>query len=323
MAASRNSPSSDIAGRVAEFVSAHLPVPADVCVGLSGGCDSVVLLHALSRVVPVGHLTAVHVHHGLSSHADAWAEFCRRYCEDLAVPLEVRRVGVLDTQGAGLEAAARAARYAAFAELPARILMLAHHRGDQAETVLFNLLRGSGIAGLAGMRDARSHGAQLILRPLLDCTRDAIEAYARAEGLAWVDDESNADRRHARNFLRHDILPPLRGRFPAVDALLAKTAGHCAEAGALLDDLAALDWAQAADGDAVGLASLASFSEARIRNLLRYRLRQLGWRVPSSERLAEFVRQLRTAAPDRHPELCLPDGVMRAGRGRLRWLSAK
>ncbi|MGE5469932.1 MAG: tRNA lysidine(34) synthetase TilS [Bacteroidota bacterium] len=326
MAASRNKLSTDeLPGRVGEFLATRL-APADrLCVGLSGGCDSVVLLHLLSRLGLGERLTAIHVHHGLSPNADAWADFCAEYCAGLGIPLRLVRVEVDQASGLGLEAAARAARYAAFAAETADIVVLAHHQGDQAETLIFNLLRGAGVAGAAGMPDERPFGRQRLWRPLLGCSRAEIESYARRHQLRWIDDESNADTRHARNFLRHEVLPALSRRFPAAERSLAQAAGHFAEADELLAELAAADWRQAcAEGaEAPAVRRLRGLSPARLKNLLRYRLRQLGWRSPVAARLDEFARQIMTAAPDRHPELQLPDGCIRVAGGRLCWLAQK
>ncbi|MCL2525224.1 MAG: tRNA lysidine(34) synthetase TilS [Betaproteobacteria bacterium] len=316
-----NQNGSDLADRVGAFAAARLGPSEHLCVALSGGCDSVVLAHILSRLGLAGRLSAIHVEHGLSPHADAWAAFCADYCGALGIPLRIRHVEVARDAAFGLEAAARHARYAAFAELPADCLALAQHRGDQAETVLLNLLRGTGALGAAAMRPERQHGHLRLWRPLLDETRGAIEAYARHYDLQWITDESNADTALSRNFLRHQALPLLRQRFPAAEPALARAAGHFAEAADLLDELAALDWAAAADGETARLAALRLLSPGRLRNLLRFRLRRLGWRLPNAARLDEFARQLASAGPDRHPELRLGEGRMRAARGRLHWLS--
>ena len=333
MAATRNSPPPDLARRVGDFLadrlagqSAAQAGPPRLCVGLSGGCDSTVLLHLLAALRPRYALCAVHVHHGLSPNADAWAEHCTALCAELAIPLQVSRVAVAP-HGEGLEAAARNARYQAFATaldaFAADALLLGQHRGDQAETLLFNLLRGSGVTGLGAIPAERMFHARPLWRPLLTTPRAEIEAWARAHRLRWIEDESNADTAFSRNHLRHELLPLLASRFPAAEAALARSAAHCAEAGELLDQLAELDWAAVADGDSARWPALRQLPLARLKNLLRYRLRQLGWQPPSSERLEEFARQLQQAAPDRHPELSLPAGRMRAGRGRLRWLAAE
>lgn len=325
MVATRNKPPADLAHRVGEFLAARL-VPAErLCVGLSGGCDSVVLLHLLSRLEFGDRLCAMHVHHGLSPNADDWARFCAEYCGRLSIFLEIARVDVDLNAQAGPEAAARAARYAALGRCAAPTLVLAHHQGDQAETLLFNLLRGAGVAGAAAMRVERKRGQQRVLRPLLGVSRAELEAYAKAHGLCWIDDESNLDTRYSRNFLRHEIMPRLRSRFPGAELSLAQAATHFGEADALLAELAEQDWC-AVSQDAAGSASLQALrqlSPARLKNLLRYRLRALGWQAPVTARLDEFVRQLRCAGPDRHPELQLAEGSMRIARGRLCWLAQK
>lgn len=323
MAASRNRKSPDLTARLAAFVGARLAAHETVCVGLSGGCDSVVLLHLLSQLGLGARLGALHVHHGLSPHADAWDAFCQQYCNRLGVPLQIRRVSVASGMGCGLEAAARQARYAAFAEVPADCLFLAQHGDDQAETLLLNLLRGCGVTGAAAMPVERLHGGRRLLRPLLHESRGDIEAYARGHGLDWVDDESNDNTTFTRNYLRHQVMTVIRKRFPAGELALRRAAANFGEAAELLDDLAATDWAAVADGEVARLADLRTLSPARLKNLLRYRLRALGWQVPVADRLDEFVRQLLNAAPDRHPELLLAGGRMRLARGRLHWLPAQ
>jgi tRNA(Ile)-lysidine synthase len=323
MAVSRNSLSADLLERVGAFLAARVQAGEQLCVGLSGGCDSVVLLHALSRLGYAGRLTAIHVHHGLSPNAAAWAEFCAGYCRDLAVPLTIRQVTVDRQNGLGLEAAARQARYAAFAECSADCILLAQHRGDQAETLLLNLLRGTGVTGAAAMPVERRWAGLRLLRPLLDISRQEIEVYARSNELGWVDDESNADTALTRNFIRHEVLTAVNRRFPAAETALAQAAANFAEASGLLDELAGIDWRSAADGEAARLSVLRTLSLPRLKNVLRYRLRQLGWRVPVATRLDEFARQIQTAGPDRHPELLLPEGKMRCGRGLLCWLPQK
>lgn len=323
MAATRNKPSVDLPKRVGAFLAARLAPDAPLSVGLSGGCDSVVLLHLLAGLKRAGVLQAIHVHHGLSPNADAWAAFCSEYCHRLGVPLTIRHVTVDTGSGLGLEAAARNERYAVFSEVAQGSLLLAHHRGDQAETVLFNLLRGTGVTGAAGIPVERAWGSLRVLRPLLDVARDDIEAYAGAAGLTWVTDESNADTTLTRNFLRHEALVGLSQRFPSAEASLAQAAANFAEAAALLDELAELDWQQVGDGVSAKMAALRALALPRLKNLLRYRLRSLGWQVPVASRLEEFARQLQAAAPDRHPELELPDGKMRVAHRRLHWLPGK
>ncbi len=319
MAASRNNRSSDLKTRIDAFLVERVAVGERICVGLSGGCDSVVLLHLLAAGTFRERLSAIHVHHGLSANADAWLAHCADYCVSLGVPLRVHHAHVDRSSREGLEAAARRARYAAFAECGADILLVAQHRGDQAETLLFNLVRGAGVIGAAAIPVERKTDRLRILRPLLGVPRAEVEDYAKAQGLSWVEDESNEDRAFSRNFLRHEILPVLAERFPGAEAGLAQAAENFAEAALLLDQLASLDWDGVADGQSATMRCLRELSPTRIKNLLRYRLRCLGWRVPDASRLNEFARQLRQAGPDRHPELILPEGAMRVAQGRLIW----
>lgn len=327
MVASRNSLPADALAAVLEHFLASRLTPdkpaSHLCVALSGGMDSVVLLHALrhrpASLFPSLQLSAVHVHHGLSANADCWADFCAGFCRDCAVPLDIVRVQVPRESGEGVEGAARRQRYAVFARCQAEWLALAQHRDDQAETVLLNLLRGAGVAGAAAMPPERKLGPGLtLLRPLLDVPRRQIEAYALAHGLRWVSDESNDDRHFRRNFLRHDILPPLEKHFPAASTALVRAAGHFAEAATLLDELARSD-AQALTTPAgrIALPGFQALSLARARNLLRYLWQAAGFRAPETRWLEEALKQLRPAAAS--PEFCLEtvDGQLRAYRGEL------
>jgi len=310
MAASRNKPPADLTAGFAAVLQAHLPVGAELWVGLSGGRDSVVLLDLARRSWP--QLRAIHVHHGLSPRADAWADFCQSLCRDWDIPLQIARVRV-ERQGQGLEAAARKARYQAYRESGARYLALGHHRRDQAETLLFNLCRGAGVAGAAAMPPYREQAGLYLLRPLLAWAPAALADYARVSGLTWVEDESNQDVRFGRNFLRHEILPALTRRFPGAEASLARAAGHFAEARGLLDELALQD-------DALiqaRLEPLLQLSPARQANWLRWWLRQAGWQVPEAVALAECLRQLAASPEAGQLELRLAEGSLRLWRGRL------
>ncbi len=304
MADTRNKPFTDtVMQALAACLSRHARSGETVTVGYSGGLDSTVLLHAANRhAAGAGlSLSALHVHHGLSPNADAWADSCRRVCEQFSIPLIVGRVAVPARSGEGIEAAARRLRHKAFAEHSADWILLAHHADDQAETVLHNLLRGSGVRGAAAMPEARGR----ILRPLLGLGRGMLEAYAESQGLAWVDDESNADLHYTRNFLRREILPAIEARFPRAGEQLAAAATHFGEAETLLDELAALDLGTCRPEFPLPLALLRHLSDTRTRNLLRAMLAWHKLQPPDERRLREFVRQLRTAGNDRHPRLDL------------------
>ena len=184
-----------------------------LCVAFSGGLDSTVLLHLLVQLrlrgLVGGELRAIHIHHGLQTAADHWLSHCSRLCQQWQVPLVVSCVVVTRQQGESLEMAARRARYDAFATTldRAELLLQAHHADDQAETVLMRLLRGSGVRGLGAIPAVRQLGAGRIVRPLLSCSRMQLRQYATANGLGWIDDPSNEDQQHDRNFLRAAILP--------------------------------------------------------------------------------------------------------------------
>jgi tRNA(Ile)-lysidine synthase len=312
MAVSRKSRSTEtLRAAVAGCLDRHAKRDQRLVVGLSGGIDSVVLLHAV--LAELGPVTAVHVHHGLSPHADRWEEHCRSLCQRWEVPLEVARVEVERASADGLEGAARRARHAVYRELAADWILLGHHRGDRAETMLFNLLRGAGVRG-AGAMPVRSGR---ILRPLLTVGRSDIADYAEAHGLPWVDDHSNADTRYSRNYLRHDVLPAIGSRFPAVEDRLASAAARFAEAADLLDDLARLDLGARPSAFPVEVAFLAALTEPRARNVLRYLLAVQGVGIPGEERLAEALRQCLEAGADRHPAVSFGSHVLRRRHGWL------
>lgn len=296
-----------------------------VAVALSGGVDSVVLLHILAslRSELDLDLRALHVNHGLSPNAVEWEEFCSRTCSAHGIGLSLVRLRLVRHAGQSLEAQARSARYAALesaaADLGAGIVALAQHADDQAETVLLQLLRGAAAKGLSAMAEWRRAGAGCAWwRPLLRSTRVEIVGCARQAGLEWVEDESNADPAFRRNFLRAQVLPRLELGFPGYRTSLARTATHAVEAAQLLDQLADLDAAAVAHGDRIPLTALRELGALRASNLLRRMLAQRGHAVPPGERLAEFLRQAFGAAHDRHPALSLKEGhLLCADRGQV------
>jgi tRNA(Ile)-lysidine synthase len=291
-------------------------------VALSGGVDSVVLLHAvaaLRRSHPFA-LGAVHVHHGLSPNADAWSEACAALCHELSVPLTVARVQVRRARAESLEAAARAARYEVFSAQQADALLLAHHADDQAETVLLQLLRGAGVLGLAAMPPIRvlatATGLRLV-RPLLRCSRATIERYASSRRLSWVEDESNRNLDLDRNYLRRQLLPQLSLRFPGCRETLARAAQNLSEAQQLLDQLAEEDAAGGVGEGRLSLATLSALDPVRQRNLLRWFLRANGIAPPARERLSDVLRQMQMTRSDAHPRIEVGGRALRRFRGWL------
>jgi tRNA(Ile)-lysidine synthase len=296
-----------------------------IVAAFSGGRDSTVLLDALAALAPAMGFTlvAIHVHHGLSPHADAWAAACAARCTERCVPLTIERVGIGRIPGQSLEAAARAARYRALAAgaAGADAIALAHHADDQAETLLLQLLRGAGPRGLAAMPAERApaDGPRLV-RPLLSLPGATIGACAVARGLAWIDDESNADTRLRRNLLRHEIAPRLAAAFPGYPLTLVRSAALQAEAAGLADELAAIDATGALQGnEATGLmldrATLSRLAAPRARNLLRWFLHRHDLPAPSAARLDAMLAQLANARPDARVRLRHADIEIGVHRG--------
>jgi tRNA(Ile)-lysidine synthase len=311
MAGSRKSPSTDLVSRaVAHCLERHVGTDDRLVVGLSGGIDSVVLLHALKSLRPV---EALHVHHGLNVHADRWMLFCDKLCGSWGIPLQSVRVVVERDSDDGLEGAARRARHEAYGQVAADWMLLGHHRGDRAETLMFNLMRGAGIRGAGAMPERNGR----LLRPLLAVGRADIKEYANRHELSWIDDHSNADTRFSRNFLRHTIFPSLSSRFPAAEQRLASAAARFAEAADLLDELAQIDLGSRGAEFPIDVECLAQLPEPRARNVLRYLLACHGVGIPSEERLYEALRQFIEAGQDKHPALVFGSHVMRRKTGRI------
>jgi tRNA(Ile)-lysidine synthase len=292
-------------------------------IAYSGGLDSHVLLHAVANLRGRlgADLRAVHVHHGLQAAADDWVRHCAEVCRGLGVPLDVRHVAVSPASGESLEAVARDVRYAVFRDLLAagNCLATAQHRDDQAETLLLALLRGAGVHGLAAMPTTAPLGAGRLLRPLLDLPRAALVEYACAHGLRWIEDPSNTDLNRDRNRLRVLVMPRLRRRWPAMDRTLARSAAHCAEAAALLDDFAdeLLAGLAAEGGLALTIAGLRALEAPRRRLVLRRWLARRGFPPPDVERLRRISDELLPAAPDRQPLVAWPGCEVRRHRDRL------
>ena len=298
-------------------------------IALSGGLDSSALLHlahAWAQEQGVA-LHAFHVHHGLSPNADAWLAHCEQLCASLDVPFEAARVTIEINPKTGTEEAARKRRYAALGALCAqhgvRLLLTAHHQDDQAETVLLQLLRGSGTAGLSGMDGANSAPELLanpdlvMARPLLPVSRKQLEAYVAKHGIAHVHDESNDDARFARNALRHQVMPVLAQAFPGFQERFARSAQHAQSAQRLLTELATQDLANCLDGECIELAKLRELSQDRCYNLLRHWFGTRNLRMPSTAWLAEMLAQLLEARPDAQLLVTHPECHVRRHRDRL------
>lgn len=293
--------------------------PARFVVAFSGGLDSTVLLHALATSASTTPLLAVHIDHGLHAESGVWREHCRNVAAALGVAFASRRVAVAADDERGPEAAARAARYAALREFVGHgeCLLSAHHENDQAETLLLNLLRGSGPAGLAGIGDKQSFARGMLLRPLLGTPVRDIEEYAHRHALTWLDDPSNSDTRFDRNFLRSEVLPMLEARWPAAQARLRRSAELLGEAQVLLEELADADIETAGRPACLSIAMLSRFSAPRQRNLLRRAVRRLGLLSPPSTRLEQIVEELMPARPDAQPRVSWSGAEVRRYQDQL------
>lgn len=303
-------------------VSRQLGTKRHLLVAFSGGLDSSVLLHmlvGLRRQWPDLQLRAVHVHHGLSAFADEWVAHCQRQCAAWQLPLVVQHVQVDGRQG-GIEAAARAARYSAFAATLAadEVLLTAQHLDDQCETFLLALKRGSGPAGLSAMAAQASLGSNSLLRPLLGMSRLQLEDYAQQHQLTWIEDDSNQDPRFDRNFLRLQVLPLLNQRWPYFAAATARSASLCAEQEQLLDELLAEQLQALLDEDnALAIDGLLGCSSARRFALLRRWIALFGVTMPSREQLQRLWDEVALCRDDAEPKLQPGPYQIRRFRRRL------
>jgi tRNA(Ile)-lysidine synthase len=353
MANSRKSNCANLLERVAAQLSAPLLAHSTILLGLSGGVDSVVLLHVLQQLAPrcSWQLSALHVHHGISPNADAWAEFCAGLCARYHIPLHIEHVDIAPLREHGIEAAARKLRHAAFAGQSCDFVALAHHADDQAETLLLQLLRGCGVRGASAMpvlslmnplairlscqetpakslvkskRSPPEEGAAspVLVRPLLHCSREEILAYAEAHSLQWIEDESNTDDNYPRNFLRRHVMPLLEQKFPAYRDTLARSAQHFAEASQLLDELAQQDAAQAIQAETLAVAALQFLSQPRAKNLLRYFLHCCGAPMPQAVQLDDMLQQLCGARRDAAVCIAYSDWQVRRYQGKVYALRA-
>lgn len=323
----------------AEQLRAHLPSidlsrigessTAVWWVGFSGGLDSTVLLHALAQLhLPVS-LKALHINHQISPNADTWQNQCEQFCCSLGVSFHAEKVQVKNA-GKGIEDAAREARYQVFSHHVqlGDYLLTAHHSNDQAETLLLRLMRGTGPRGLAAIaRERNLAGGGKLIRPLLHFSRADLEAYARAQQLLWIEDESNQDDCYDRNFLRNRIMPLLHSRWPAFVRKWQQTADLCAQQEHLLEEFAQQDLVHANPraervGQSIDLVWLKSLSFARRQHLLRYWLRSLGCELPEGAHWRQLESQLFYARDDASVKITWGQNALQPYQDRLFLLPA-
>lgn len=299
--------------------------PRRVLVALSGGADSLALLHGLlqSGQVSPQQLLVIHVDHGLQAPSAGWAQWCQDLCATLGLEFRLLRLQLEPAKGESLEAEARQARYQAILALMQEgdLLLTGHHADDQAETLLLQLLRGSGLGGLAAMPKSRPFGPGLLARPLLGTSRRQIEDWLRGQAIDWLNDPTNQLTHHDRNYLRHEVMPLLERRWPATLKSLGRSAHHCAEADALLNELAQERLANLCPApDQLEVKPLLGLSGARRRWLLRAWLRQNHCPMPNEARLEVMATELLEAGQDRQPQVTWAGLEVRRFQGRLHLL---
>lgn len=328
MAHLRKSKSNSLLCDTKEVLLAHIKQGDHLTIALSGGIDSVVLLHVLATLSKQLQFTlsAVHVNHGISSNATLWSRFCCNLCHSYGISIFVAYLQIKKEAGASLEAIAREERYRIFSHIQADYVVLAQHLDDQAETLLLQLFRGAGVKGLSAMPIVRkqvSDAAPQIFRPLLEVSRSRIEAYARQHKLNWIVDESNDSNTFNRNFLRHEILPILKTRYPNYPKTLLRTSRHLSEASFLLDELAEIDSAYCRALGKLQVENLRKLSFPRAKNLLRYTLLNYGVTLPSTAKIENILNQLLSIGMDNQFHINLGETEIRCYKGIIYMLPGK
>jgi len=309
----------------ASLLSKLQALPKTPCywVAYSGGLDSHVLLHAMAQIRDqLGcSLQAIHIHHGLQQSADVWLQHAIDESQRLDINITPLKLNLQPAKGESLEAVARDARYKAMRELlgTGDMLLTAQHQNDQAETLLLQLMRGSGLSGLAAMPELAVFGEAWLARPLLEFTRAELLQYAKQHNLNWVEDESNADLRFDRNYIRHQLMPLIEQRWPASSRTLARTARHCAEAQQLIDHLAKADISQVVinDTNTLSVTGLRQLPPPRCRAVLRHWVVTQGFQLPSTAHLDRILKEILAAAEGRTPLVTWRGVELRRFRNQL------
>lgn len=291
-------------------------------IAFSGGLDSTALLSLFAKsreTQPHLQLRAIHIHHGLSPNADQWLAHCQQICRQLNIPLITKKVSI--NKKRGIEQGAREARYQAISEarLPNEVVVTAHHLQDQTETFFLALKRGSGVKGLSAMQMETELFSMPIFRPLLHCSKTRLKGFVQGEKLAWIEDESNADNRYERNFLRNQVLPPLRERWAFFDHAVQTTAQLCYNQQQLLNELLADEFAQRYNENdrTFNVSQFAKYSVNKQNALLRMWLEELGEPLLGEQALAILLKEVIFAPKDANPQYVLRDKTIRRYQNKL------
>lgn len=290
-----------------------------IVVGFSGGLDSSVLLHVLSRDKELrSKILAIHVNHTISNNADIWQEHCLKVCKELQIDLKIVKVNL--NCRANIEEQARNARYQAFSQALSvnDCLLLAHHQNDQAETVLFNILRGSGVNGISGIPKQRKLGQGYVLRPLLDYKRSELLAYAKLHNLHWIEDESNADLNFSRNYLRREVIPLILTKWPSAIDNIHTCANNLTSARANLLDLALLDCPDLFSiPNELNLEGVTNLKQDRLINVLRTWFDYNHVLSPNAQMYVRIINEVINAGTDKIPKFCFGTFVLRRYKDSL------
>lgn len=299
----------DVLKSVKQTLNALVPAPARIFVGVSGGLDSIVLLDILSQVFVPESITLLHIHHHIQKEADAWVPFVESLAQKYRCAIEIEHLNPAKFKGENLEGKAREGRYAFFEKhlvSPSDYLFLAHHQQDQIETFFLNLQRGAGLAGLCAMPAKRAFGAGFLVRPLLNCSRQNLEAYAKAHDLNWVEDPSNQDTQLNRNFLRKAALPKLRERWPHFDEHAAQAIMHLQEAREALDRYVEQDLSHISQGFTLQLSGLKDKADNHCKLLLQRWIKNQSGKILSDRQLEIIIQEVIGAGLDRQPLFEIP-----------------
>ena len=298
-----------------------------VVVGISGGVDSMVLLHAVNKLVETGGVTsqvkALHINHGLHQASNDWESFCCERCANLGIPLQVERLSLksLNKDGVGLENRARQARYAVFESIVDSdcCLILAHHLDDQLETLIFRLNRGAGMKGLRAIPQSRELGNGKLFRPLLRMDRKSLCDFAKSQKLQWIDDDSNQDISFDRNFLRHKVLPNLERRWPNYRESWAKSLELISEAQRITEEVASDDFTALSSNTSnkLILSALINLAKARQRNVMKYWLKKIARKEIGWNKLQHIVNEVLPVATYSNVEVAIEDYLIRSYRNQL------
>lgn len=279
------------------------------CIGLSGGIDSVVLLHLFHEIAqhkPI-KLSAIHVNHGISQNANMWTNFCQELCAKLNITLYSSHVKVQKIGGEGLENSARKLRYQEYTKSTADVIVLAHHQDDQIETMLSQIMRGSNLHNSAGMLATMTRQNKHYWRPLLNYSKEDIYSYALHHNLSNIEDESNQDNHYLRNFLRNQIIPQLVNFDQHIKTKLLQSIHQLQKTNALIDEIAEVDFNQLSNNmnQSINRIKFTNLSILRQENVLVHYIAKCNLPLPSQKKLQEFIRQISTARLDRHPQINL------------------